>query len=338
MSKPILNVAAGLIIKPDKTILIAQRPKDKAWSGWWELPGGKIEPSESPYQALIRELKEELGIQVTYAVPWVNYKHEYPKAVVNLYFYRVYEWQGQASGIENQELQWHPIDSILHLAETKVGQLLADKLLPAAFAPLRWLQIPDKYLISSINSVDNFSTFMDSLKNALESGIKLVQFREPNLINQISDSQLQTMFEKVQRLCRANNAYCLINSKHARSWWPIADGIHFNSKDACNINFEAINQRRIQGAKRENYYVAMSTHNLEEINTAQEIGADFAVLGHVLDTPSHADQAGMGWDEFNKIRAKAQIPVFAIGGQSAHTFDTAIENGAHGIAAIRGFI
>ena len=338
MAKPVLNVAAGLIIKPNKTILIAQRPSDKAWSGWWELPGGKIEPSESPYQALIRELKEELDIQVTYAVPWVNYVHEYPKAIVNLHFYRVYEWQGNATGIENQELQWHKIDNILHTAETKTGHLLADKLLPAALAPLRWLQIPDKYLITSINGIDNFDKFMLQLQTALDSGVKLVQFREPSLINKIEDSQLLNMFKQVLTLCRKNNAYCLINSKHAKSWWPMSDGIHFRSKDAASINFEAINQRRIQGAKRGNYYLAMSTHNIDEIQIAQDIGADFAVLGHVLDTPSHAGQPSLGWEKFNQIRAKAEIPVFAIGGQSVHTFDTAIENGAHGIAAMRGFI
>lgn len=338
MSKPILNVAAGLIIKPNKTILIAQRPTDKAWSGWWELPGGKIEPSESPYQALIRELKEELDIQVTNAVPWVNYKHEYPRTIVNLHFFRVYEWQGEATGVENQALQWHEINNILHNAETSPGQLLADKLLPASLTPLRWLQIPNRYLISNINSVDNFDFFMEKLKKSLENGVKLIQFREPNLVNTISDNQLLSMFKQVLSLCHKHNASCLINSCHLRSWWPMADGIHFRADDASNINFEAIHQSRLPGSKRGNYYVAMSTHNMEQINTALEINADFAVLGHVLETPSHPNQKPLGWDKFNQIRSNAQIPIFAIGGQSEHTFNTAIENGAHGIATMRNSI
>ena len=72
MSKPEIFVAAGLILKPDGSLLLGQRPADKPWPGWWELPGGKIEAGETVLQALARELKEEIDIDVTEASPWVN--------------------------------------------------------------------------------------------------------------------------------------------------------------------------------------------------------------------------------------------------------------------------
>src|SRR3546814_1751300 len=67
MSKPLIEVAAGLILREDGWLLLAERPGDKPWSGWWELPGGKIESGETVLEALSRELQEELGIRVTAA-------------------------------------------------------------------------------------------------------------------------------------------------------------------------------------------------------------------------------------------------------------------------------
>ena len=76
MSKPFIDVAVGIILRPDGQILLGQRPADKPWPGWWELPGGKIEAGETVLQALARELEEELGIQVIDSAPWVTYVHE----------------------------------------------------------------------------------------------------------------------------------------------------------------------------------------------------------------------------------------------------------------------
>src|SRR5690606_35106195 len=92
MSKPFIDVAAGMILRADGSLLLAERPADKPWAGWWELPGGKIEPGETTLEALGRELKEELDIDVTHATPWVTYTHEYPKNIVRLAFCKVTGW------------------------------------------------------------------------------------------------------------------------------------------------------------------------------------------------------------------------------------------------------
>ena len=82
--------------------------------------------------------------------------------------------------------------------------------------------------------------------------------------------------------------------------------------------------------------IAVSAHDAADLQAAQSLAADFAVLGHVLDTPSHPGQPGMGWDRFAALAADAGLPVYAIGGQSATTQDMAWQHGAHGIAGIRG--
>ena len=91
----IVEVAAAVLQHPDNSFLLAQRPSDKIWAGYWEFPGGKIEPGETPHHALVRELREELGITVTTAYPWLTRVYTYPHATVRLNFFRVTAWSGE---------------------------------------------------------------------------------------------------------------------------------------------------------------------------------------------------------------------------------------------------
>jgi 8-oxo-dGTP diphosphatase len=347
MTKPFIDVAAGLILRPDGALLLAERPADKPWAGWWELPGGKIESGETTLQALARELKEELDIDVTEATPWVTYTHEYPKTTVRLAFCRVTGWTGEPAGIEGQKLAW--VDP---RAALTVGPLL-----PATEPPLRWLQLPDRYLITAIGSAANAGTFMERLALALQRGIRLVQFREPAYMKE-SVEETYAAFQRVMQLCRRVGARCLVNSCHPESWWAQADGVHFRAADArlhasstggltADARLRATstdgsttdtgrrnrpvfaNGREIPGL------IAVSAHDAADLDVARALNADFAVLGHVLDTPSHPGEPGMGWLRFAALAGPAGLPVFAIGGQSEATLADARQHGAHGIAGIR---
>src|SRR5690606_25713205 len=208
MSKPFVDVAAGLILRPDGTMLLAQRPGDKPWSGWWELPGGKIEPGETTLQALARELKEELNITVTNATPWITYIHEYPKNIVRLAFCRVTAWQGEPIGAEGQALAW---------VDPRAKNLPVEPLLPATLPPMRWIRLPDRYLITGIGSLAALPASLARIEKALLNGIKLVQFREPG--TDMNAPQLHDAFQQVLQLCHAHGARCLLNSIHPESWW-----------------------------------------------------------------------------------------------------------------------
>ncbi|TCT11173.1 Nudix family hydrolase [Paralcaligenes ureilyticus] len=316
MSKPFIEVAAGLILRPDGWLLLAERPAGKPWSGWWELPGGKIEAGETVLQALTRELKEELDIDVTDATPWVTYTHEYPKNIVRLAFCRVTGWNGEPAGIEGQRLAW--VDP--HKPIT-VGTLL-----PATEPPLRWLRLPDRYLITSIGHTSNLPGFLEQLDNALQSGIKLVQFREPAWANEAGLEEVKEGFRQVLQHCHDGGARCLLNSVHPESWRAQADGVHWR---ACDAQAQETPPSPAKGL------VGVSAHTSEDLAAARRLNADFAVLGHVLETPSHPDQPGMGWARFAQLAEEASLPVFAIGGQSMQTLNAARQYGAHGIAGMR---
>lgn len=317
MSEKILDVAAGLIIRADGKLLLGQRPEGKPWAGWWELPGGKLEPGETVLQALARELDEELGIQVTRATRWVTYVHAYPHTTVRLAFCRVTAWNGEPRGVENQRLEWvEPRDA------ESVGELL-----PATLPPLRWLQLPSMYAVSNIGTPEGLPAFLEKLDAALGRGLKLLQLREPGWPGGAAATTLHGTLRQVLARCHAAGARLLVNSAHPRAWWVEADGVHLRARDTA-----ALTQRP---NLPEGALVGVSIHGAGEVTWAREIGADFCVLGPVAATASHPGQPPLGWDAFEAAISDAGLPVYAIGGQSAATLDQAQQHGAHGIAAIR---
>jgi 8-oxo-dGTP diphosphatase len=107
LAKTLLVAACGLI-DPDGRLLIAQRPPGKAMAGLWEFPGGKVEPDETPEQALIRELTEELGITVTEAclAPFTFASHQYADFHLLMPLYLCRRWHGIPAAHEHAALKW----------------------------------------------------------------------------------------------------------------------------------------------------------------------------------------------------------------------------------------
>lgn len=352
MSKPFVDVAAGLILRPNGELLLAERPGDKPWSGWWELPGGKIEPGETVLQALARELKEELDIDVTQATRWVTHVHEYPKNIVRLSFCKVTGWNGTPTGIEGQSLAWVQTHQPL-----EIGPLL-----PATEPPLRWLQLPQQYLVTAIGSGKALPGFLAKLQATLAGNPMLVQFREPQWAHKADEAEVRAGLAAVLEVCRAAGARCLVNSVHPEAWWGLADGVHLRASDAADFasgariaaagllheaappangldpNSREYALTRVDAHLRPRRLLGVSAHTANDLSTARALKADFSVLGHVLDTPSHPGQTALGWKGFEALATDAGLPVYAIGGQSAATLPTAQNHGAHGIAGIRHLI
>ncbi len=108
VSAGIVLVVACALIDADGRVLLAQRPPDKQLAGLWEFPGGKLEPDERPEPALIRELREELGIEVKEAclAPLTFASHAYATFHLLMPLYVCRRWEGTVTAREGQALAW----------------------------------------------------------------------------------------------------------------------------------------------------------------------------------------------------------------------------------------
>ena len=104
--RAVVDVAVGVLIRPDGEFLLTSRPMGKVYAGYWEFPGGKLEAGETVAQALQRELHEELGIQIEPAVLWKVETVDYPHALVRLSFCKVFGWTGDLQMREAQLYSW----------------------------------------------------------------------------------------------------------------------------------------------------------------------------------------------------------------------------------------
>ena len=104
--RTLVDVAVGVLIRPNGDFLLTSRPPGKAYAGYWEFPGGKLEAGETVAQALTRELIEELGITIGAVTPWKVSTVDYPHALVRLNFCKVFNWVGELQMREGQSFAW----------------------------------------------------------------------------------------------------------------------------------------------------------------------------------------------------------------------------------------
>ncbi len=107
--RPEVQVAVGVLVRADGRFLLTSRPPGKAYAGYWEFPGGKIEAGESVHDALQRELQEEIGITIAASHPWKVERVDYPHALVRLHFCKVFDWAGELQMREGQSFAWETL-------------------------------------------------------------------------------------------------------------------------------------------------------------------------------------------------------------------------------------
>ena len=308
-SSPRVEVAAAVILRDDGRFLLGQRPAGKVYAGYWEFPGGKVEPGEAPLAALERELHEELGITVRTAHPWLTRDYDYAHAAVRLRFFRVREWSGALQGREQQRFSWQLPHAIS-----------VDPLLPANTPILRALRLPPAYGITQAQEL-GVPGFMRRLEHALAGGLKLVQVREKKMAGEA----LRRFAERVVAVTHAAGARVVINGDADLARTVNADGVHLTAAQLV--------QARERPACE---LVGASCHDVAELARARDLGADFVVLGPVAPTPTHPGAKGIGWERFAELMKECPLPVYALGGLRYADLETAYRNGAHGISMMRG--
>ncbi len=106
LDRKVVDVAVGVLIKPNGDFLLTSRPLGKVYQGYWEFPGGKLEAGETVEQALRRELIEEIGITIGVVIAWKVELVDYPHALVRLNFCKVFDWSGELQMREGQSFAW----------------------------------------------------------------------------------------------------------------------------------------------------------------------------------------------------------------------------------------
>lgn len=130
--RPVTEVAVGILIRPNGDFLMTTRPVGKAYAGYWEFPGGKLEAKESVVEALRRELIEEIGVTIEDAQVWRTSVIDYPHALVRLNFCKISRWSGILHMHESQQFSWQSLPvqvepvlagtiPVLHWLENEVG-------------------------------------------------------------------------------------------------------------------------------------------------------------------------------------------------------------------------
>jgi 8-oxo-dGTP diphosphatase len=303
-----VEVVAAVIFDGRGEFLLTQRPAGKVYAGYWEFPGGKVEPGESAASALERELHEELGIDVIAAYPWLTRDFDYSHAAVRLHFFRVIEWSGEPHGREQQQLAWQ-----------SVHHITVAPLLPANGPILRALELPHVYGITCASELGR-DEFLARLEQALQDGLRLIQVREKHL----ADDRLRAFATDVVALGRRCGARVVVNGAADIATQVHADGVHLTASQL------------MAAARRPDCdWCGASCHDAAELERACELGVDFVVLGPVNATPSHLGARVLGWPQFAQLICNYPLPVYALGGMRAADLEQAWNCGAHGVAMMR---
>jgi len=290
---------------------LSRRRKGTHLAGLWEFPGGKLEAGESLSEALQREIKEELDIEILTHRPLIQISHSYPEKQVFLDVHLVNTWQGSPAGVEGQQITWVAAEEI------------DDYPLPPADKPIvTAIRLPSRYLITA-PLIDDESAFLQQLEASLQQGIRLLQLRLPGY----DKGRLASLAERVMALCLSHAATLMLKDESLAR--RLGSGLHLGSSQLRAMSSRSFPQHQL---------LAASCHTQQELAHAASIGVDFATLSPVQPTATHPQAHPLGWDRFSEMVTPATLPVYALGGMQTDDTQQAWHRGAQGIAAIRGLV
>ena len=301
----ITEVAAAVIERPDGEFLLAQRPANKVYPGFWEFPGGKIEPGEDPRSALVRELEEELGIRVREATPWITRVYAYTHATVRLHFYRVSAWDGEPQPLEDQAIRWQRVEA------PDVSPML-----PANAPVLAALALPAVMVLSNCAAMGVDPWILKLAERAIEEKL-LVQVREKGAERQ----RVQHVLSRVLARAEPFGARVVVNSDCGE--FPQCSGVHLSSRALMQA-----------AARPAGTLVGASCHDERELGQAEKLALDYAVVGPVKETASHPGAVPIGWERFAALACDRPMPIYAIGGLTRGDLAEARRRCAHGVALL----
>ncbi|HEY0335088.1 MAG TPA: Nudix family hydrolase [Stenotrophomonas sp.] len=303
-----IHVVAGVIRDARGRILLTRRTESRDMPGLWEFPGGKREAGESSAQALARELHEELGIEAEVGDWLMEVPQLYPDKRLRLEVRWIQAWHGTPRGREGQALTWVAPD-----------QLARYSMPPADVPVVGALRQPDHYLVTPEPADEE--DWLARLGTAVDNGVQRVQLR----VRTGDAARRQALLRQVCERYGRRRVQWLVNRDLALAH-ELGLGVHLGAEQLMQLQERPLATRLPVGA---------SCHTLEELQHAQRIGCDFAVLGPVQPTATHPHAHPMGWEGFERLRESVSLPIYALGGLGLEQMEIARRHGAQGIAAIR---
>ena len=316
MSTEPLHVAVGVLRRADGDVLLSRRLTGTHLAGYWEFPGGKLEPGETPQAALARELREELGIEIIAAQPLIRHRHHYPASAdhparqVVLHTFEVTAWHGEPRGLQGQALRWAQPDTIDPTS------------LPPANGPLLTAaRLPDVYAISADYTGD-LDAYLAHIDHWATRGVRLACLRSPSL----DPATYLRLAERALAHARRHGIALLLHGDAALASELGAAGVHLPGRVLATTAKRPVPQ---------SLWLAASCHDASQLERAAQMGCDFAVLSPVAVTASHPTREPLGWHHFAELVEPADLPLYALGGVTPEDTLIARGHGARGIAALR---
>ncbi|GGD39537.1 NUDIX domain-containing protein [Sinisalibacter lacisalsi] len=296
--KPVVNVAAGVLMRADGKVLLAERPASKASGGHWEFPGGKFDAGEDEHQALAREIAEEVGVAIGAAVRWLTYDHEYADKVVRLHIHKVLNWHGSPRGREGQRISWE------HPAELSVSPLME-----AYRRALQALRLANVIAVARAECCDR-SELLARIERVLRAGVRTIVLRERRML----PAQFAQVARRGAELAGRYGATMLVEGGKVHSAHSHADGVHVCSGRLLTM-----------APPPAGAVWSASCRTADHLARAGAHGAAFALV------PSHAED-GTDWEAFGRLIRHSAVPVFASGEVAPADMANALGAGAHGLA------
>ena len=307
VGRPVVDVAVGVLRSPDGRVLLAERKPGKDAAGFWEVPGGQVEPGESAAQAAARELHEEVGVHALEVAPWRVYEHDFPAKRVRLHWFHVRRWSGEPYGREGQRLAW--VDP----ARPTVGPLL-----PSNAHVFATLALPELVAVARVDRTPEApGELLARIPSLAADGLRLLIVRAPDL----GPAQRVQLTRRLRQLRRGTELRLILSGTALEARQAGACGLH--SRAAALAGLVERPPTRLW---------AVSAHSARDLERAAALGADVALVSPVLPSASHPGDQPLGWDGLRGLVAASPLPVYAQGGLGPDDIGAARAAGALGVA------
>ncbi len=289
--------------------LVQKRPPGRTWAGFWEFPGGKVQPGELPEKALRREAEEELGIRVGDLSLFCRQAGPAPGGWLSIAFYAADAFEGHPHPRDGQSLAWCRPDELPLRSWLPADQPLVDALAAGPWCGLTpRLDHPDPDRIAA------------GFTGAIAAGVGFFVIRPAP-----GKSWTSSEMEPVRVWARRRRVRVAFERPPGSA---DRGDLHLSAEAARPLVLRPVPPRIRLG---------VSCHDPWEIGQATRLGADYAFLGPVRETPTHPGDPGLGWERWAAWTGGAGCPVYAIGGLGPDDLGQVRRAGGFGVAAIRAF-